>query len=72
MSSAKKARGIVGLVGLGFGAVGAVRELKSAKGKQDRLAFANAIVNVLAVITGAALAIRGLRGGDKKKEEGTS
>ena len=53
----------LGLVGLGFGAVGAVKELREAKGKRDYLALANAIVSIVGVITGGALAIRGLRKG---------
>ena len=61
MSSVKKVRAVAGLVGLGFGAMGAVKELREARGKRDYLALANAIVNILAVITGGALAIRGLR-----------
>jgi uncharacterized membrane protein len=64
MSSMKQVRAVAGLVGLGFGAVGAVKELREAKGKRDYLALANAIVNIIAVITGGALAIRGLRKGD--------
>jgi hypothetical protein len=61
----KKVRAVAGLVGLGFGAVGAVKELREAKGKRDYLALANAIVNIVAVFTGGALVIRGLR-----KEDG--
>ncbi|HEX3783043.1 MAG TPA: hypothetical protein VHX38_25535 [Pseudonocardiaceae bacterium] len=64
MSTIKKARGVAGLVGLAFGAAGAVKELREAKGKRDFLALANAIVNILAVLTGGALVIRGLRKGD--------
>ena len=61
MSSVKKVRAAAGLVGLVFGAVGAVKELREAKGKRDYLALANAIVNIIAVFTGGALVIRGLR-----------
>ena len=64
MSSVKKVRAVAGLVGLGFGAVGAVKELREARGKRDYLALANAIVNIVAVFTGGALVIRGLRKGD--------
>jgi len=60
----RRSKGVVGLLGLAFGALGAVRELREAKGKRDRLALVNAAVNVLAVITGAALVIRGMRAGD--------
>ena len=62
----KNVRAVVGLVGLVFGAVGAFRELKKAKGKQDKLAMAAAVCNVAAVLTGAAMTIRGLRGGDEE------
>jgi hypothetical protein len=68
MSSVKKVRAVAGLVGLGFGAMGAVKELREAKGKRDYLALANAIVNIIAVITGGALAIRGLRKGEDDAE----
>jgi hypothetical protein len=51
----------VGLVGLGFGALGAVRELKAAKGKRDALALLNAVFNFAAMLTGGALVIRSLR-----------
>jgi hypothetical protein len=61
MSKVKNVRGVVGLVALGFGALGAVRELRTARGKRDRLAVLNAIVNVASVLTGAALAVRSLR-----------
>ena len=61
MSSMKKVRAVAGLVGLGFGAMGAVKELREAKGKSDYLALANAIVNIIAVLTGGALLVRGLR-----------
>jgi hypothetical protein len=64
VSAMKQARNAIGLAGLAFGALGAVRELRDAKGKQDRLALVNAVINVLAVITGAALVIRSMKGGD--------
>jgi hypothetical protein len=64
MSSLKHVRSAAGLVGLVFGALGAVRELREARGKGDRLAFANAVLNALAVVTGAALLIRGMRDRD--------
>jgi uncharacterized membrane protein YcjF (UPF0283 family) len=57
----KQAKGAFGLVGLALGAVGAVRELRDANGKRDRLALVNAVVNALAVLTGAALVIRSMR-----------
>ncbi|HVV20201.1 MAG TPA: hypothetical protein VHF06_12250 [Pseudonocardiaceae bacterium] len=61
MSGMKQVRGVVGLVGLAFGAWGAVKELRAARGKGDTLALVNAVLNVLAVVTGGALAIRGMR-----------
>ncbi len=64
MSTLKKVRGVAGLVGLGFGAAGAVKELREAKGKRDVLALAHAVVNILAVFTGGALVVRSLRKGD--------
>jgi hypothetical protein len=57
----KRVRDIVGLVGIVFGALGAVRELKTARGKRDGLAVVNAVVNFAAVVTGGALVVRGLR-----------
>jgi hypothetical protein len=62
----KNLRSVIGLVGLVFGAVGAVRELQKARGKQDRLAMIGAVCNIAAVVTGVALTVRGLRGGDDK------
>ena len=62
----KRSKGILGLIGLAFGAFGAVRELREAKGKQDKLALLNAAVNVVAVLTGAALVVRGMRKGDEE------
>ena len=64
MSSMKKVRAVAGLVGLGFGAAGAVKELREAKGKRDYLALANAVISILGVLTGGALVVRGLRKGD--------
>jgi hypothetical protein len=57
----KRIRSAVGLVGLGFGALGAVRELQAARGKRDGLALLNAVFNFAAVLTGGALVIRSLR-----------
>lgn len=61
MSAVKQTRDVIGIVGVVIGAVGAVRELREAQGKGDRLALVNAIVKTLAVATGAALLIRGMR-----------
>jgi hypothetical protein len=60
MSTMKKVRSGIGLVSMALGAVGAVRELQSARGKRDSLALVNAILNIAAVVTGAALAIRAM------------
>ncbi|HKN98081.1 MAG TPA: hypothetical protein VJX10_13250 [Pseudonocardiaceae bacterium] len=62
----KRTRDVFGLLGLAFGAVGAIRQLREARGKKDRLALANAVVNVVAVITGGALAIRSMRKGGEE------
>jgi hypothetical protein len=58
---AKRLKSIVGLVGAVIGAGRAVTDLRKAKGTGDKLAFGNAIANILVVITGAALAIREIR-----------
>ena len=63
----KRLRAIAGLIGLGFGAAGAIKELREARGKRDYLALANAIVNIIGVFTGGALVIRGLRKGDDEE-----
>ena len=47
MSAMKQGRKLIGLVGLVFGAVGAVREFRTAKDKNDRLALINAVVHVI-------------------------
>ena len=60
----KRARDVMGLVGLAVGAVGAVRELKEANGKRDRLKLLNAAFNFAAVLTGGALVFRSLRSKD--------
>jgi len=62
MSTVKRARGVFGLVGAVVGAAGAVSDLRAAKGKRDRLGLVNALANIAVVITGAALAVRSLRG----------
>jgi hypothetical protein len=60
----KRVRDVVGLVGLVFGAVGAVRELRDASGKRDGLKLLNAAFNFAAVLTGGALVFRSLRNKD--------
>ena len=63
MSSVKKARNVFGLVGSVVGAVGAVSDLRKARGDRDKLALTNALANILVVVTSAALALRELRKG---------
>ncbi|HEX3648550.1 MAG TPA: hypothetical protein VHV49_08980 [Pseudonocardiaceae bacterium] len=60
----KRTRDVFGLLGLVFGAVGAMRQLREARGKKDRLALVHAMVNITAVVTGGALAVRSMRGKD--------
>ncbi|ONI83311.1 hypothetical protein ALI22I_32770 [Saccharothrix sp. ALI-22-I] len=57
----KRARGILALVGAAGAATSAFSTLKSARGKNDKLALVNAAASILVAITGAALAVRGLR-----------
>ncbi|HEX3791197.1 MAG TPA: hypothetical protein VHW44_25270 [Pseudonocardiaceae bacterium] len=61
MSQAKKVRGVIGLAGIAFGVIRAVTELRTARGKKDALAVFNAVANILAACTGAALVVRSLR-----------
>ncbi|GAA3878895.1 hypothetical protein GCM10022243_49480 [Saccharothrix violaceirubra] len=61
----KKARGLIGLAGSIFGAVNAFSSLRAARGDKDKLALANAVAGIVVAITGAALAVRGLRKGGK-------
>ncbi|CCH34456.1 hypothetical protein ABZ816_37520 [Actinosynnema sp. NPDC047251] len=57
----KKARSIFALLGAGSAAASAFSTLKSARGRNDKLALVNAVASILVAITGAALAVRGLR-----------
>ncbi|WP_367136162.1 hypothetical protein [Saccharothrix sp. HUAS TT1] len=57
----KRARTVFALVGAASAAAGAFSTLKSARGKNDKLALVNAAASILVAITGAALAVRGLR-----------
>jgi len=57
----RKARGIFGLLGAAAAAASAFSTLRTARGDKDKLAVANAVANVAVAITGAALAVRGLR-----------
>lgn len=58
---AKRFKSVLGLVGAVIGAGRAVTDLRKARGTGDKLAFGNAIANILVVVTGAALAIREIR-----------
>ncbi|WP_073486081.1 hypothetical protein [Streptoalloteichus hindustanus] len=59
----RKARGALMLAGSAVGLVGVVRQIRSARQKSDPLMLVNALGNAIVVITGAALALRGLRKG---------
>ncbi|MFT7840039.1 hypothetical protein Q5530_28185 [Saccharothrix sp. BKS2] len=61
----KRARPFLSLVGAAGAATSAFSTLKSARGKNDKLALANAAASILVAITGAALAARDLRKGGK-------
>ncbi|MFD7653184.1 hypothetical protein ACFV4N_04290 [Actinosynnema sp. NPDC059797] len=61
----KRARTFLSLVGAAGAATSAFSTLKSARGKNDKLALANAAASILVAITGAALAVRDLRKGGK-------
>ncbi|GAA1273855.1 hypothetical protein [Saccharothrix xinjiangensis] len=61
----KRARTVLSLVGAAGAATSAFSTLKSARGKNDKLALANAAASILVAITGAALAARDLRKGGK-------
>jgi len=56
-----RVRTVLALVGAAGAATSAFSTLKSARGKNDKLALANAAASILVAITGAALAVRGLR-----------
>ncbi|WP_020495367.1 hypothetical protein [Sciscionella marina] len=58
----KKARGLIGLIGSVFAAAKAVNDVRSTRGKGDKLLLANAVATVAVVLTGGALAVRDLRG----------
>ncbi|MBV9846449.1 MAG: hypothetical protein JOZ47_15460 [Kutzneria sp.] len=61
MSPSKKIRGLFMLVSALFGAVSAVSDVRTARAERDKLAMANAVANILVVITGGALALREFR-----------
>ncbi|MFD1146123.1 hypothetical protein [Saccharothrix hoggarensis] len=56
-----RGRAVLSLVGAAGAATSAFSALKSARGKNDKLALVNAVAGILVAITGAALAVRGLR-----------
>ncbi|WP_031465232.1 hypothetical protein [Sciscionella sediminilitoris] len=58
----KKTRGLIGLISSVFAAAKAVNDVRSARGKGDKLLLANAVATVAVVLTGGALAVRDLRG----------
>ncbi|GDY31853.1 hypothetical protein [Gandjariella thermophila] len=66
MTSFAKLRLLFSLATSAFAAVNAVSDVREARREKDRLALANAVLNILAVITGAALAVRSVRGGEEK------
>jgi len=57
----KKTKGLFGLVGAVAAAASAFSTLRNAKVDKDKLALANAVASIAVAITGAALAVRGLR-----------
>jgi hypothetical protein len=65
MSSAKKMKGAFGFVGSVTAATSAVASLKRARTDKDKLLLANAIASILVAITGALLAVRSLKKGEK-------
>lgn len=62
----KRLRGLLMLVGAGFGLVNAVKRVRDAQGSADRLMMANAAASGLLVLTSAAITVRDLRKGGKK------
>lgn len=65
----QKARGLIGLVGSVFAAARAIGEVRSARGRRDKLRLANAIATVAVVFTGGAIAVRDLRGGSEESDQ---
>jgi|GraSoiStandDraft_30_1057271.scaffolds.fasta_scaffold528073_2 hypothetical protein len=66
MTSFAKMRVLFSLVTSAIAAVNAVSDVREAKRDRDTLALTNAVANILAMITGAALAVRTLRKGEEK------
>jgi hypothetical protein len=67
MTSFAKLRLLFSLTTSAIAAVNAVSDVREAKRERDRLALTNAVANILAMLTGAALAVRTLRRGEKKR-----
>jgi hypothetical protein len=67
MKSFAKMRLLFSLVTSAIAAVNAVSDVREARRDRDRLALTNAVANILAMLTGAALAVRTLRRGDEKQ-----
>ncbi|MFF7242468.1 MULTISPECIES: hypothetical protein [Embleya] len=44
-----------------FGAIGVLKQIKEARGKNDKLELADAVISAAAVVTGFALLIRAMR-----------
>lgn len=63
----KKARGVLMLASAGAGLFSAVRRVRDARGRSDRLMLANAVASGLLVVTSAAITIRDLRKKDADK-----
>ena len=61
----RKAKGLFGIVSAVAAGAGAFSSFKTAREDNDKLALANAIASIAVAITGAALAVRGLRRDDK-------
>ncbi|GLZ35445.1 hypothetical protein Lesp02_76320 [Lentzea sp. NBRC 105346] len=57
----RKAKGLFGIVSSVAAGAGAFSSFKAAREDKDKLALANAIASLAVAITGAALAVRGLR-----------
>jgi hypothetical protein len=66
----RNAKRIAAFGGEAFGAYSALRQLRRARQKGDRLHLANALLNLAVVATGIVLTIRELRGADEKEGSG--
>jgi hypothetical protein len=66
MTSFAKMRVLFSLATSAIAAANAVSDVREAKRDRDTLALTNAVANILAMVTGAALAVRTLRRGEEK------